>query len=136
MFHYRFQLHQLQVYDVKITYIQYIVILNITAFFLTNLFSVVFCRLDEQLYLERYGILRPPLFPPIPPSYMYMRYPQDILPSPIGLISPVMHERWDTFACLMLRRYTFFYASKNFLSIIWLLNTVYNCTITLPFLEL
>ncbi|XP_033607966.1 genetic suppressor element 1 isoform X2 [Cryptotermes secundus] len=52
-----------------------------------------YSRLDEQLYLERYGILRPPLFPPIPPSYMYMRYPQDILPSPIGLISPVMHER-------------------------------------------
>ena len=62
--------------------------------FLLILFSFNLSRLDEQLYLERCSILRPPFFPTIPPSYMYMRYPQDILPSPVGLISPVMHERW------------------------------------------
>nr|CAD7439822.1 unnamed protein product [Timema bartmani] len=53
-------------------------------------------RLEEQLYLERCGMLRPPLFPALPPSYhpLYgLRYSPDMLHSPLGLISPGLHER-------------------------------------------
>jgi len=71
----------------------YFWLVELNSFWLI-LFSFNLSRLDEQLYLERCSILRPPFFPTIPPSYMYMRYPQDMLPSPVGLISPVMHERW------------------------------------------
>ncbi|XP_067006122.2 uncharacterized protein px isoform X2 [Anabrus simplex] len=52
--------------------------------------------LEGQLCLERCGMLRPPLFPPLPPSYPLYglpRYSPEMLPTPFGLISPGMHER-------------------------------------------
>ncbi|XP_063237885.1 uncharacterized protein LOC134539630 [Bacillus rossius redtenbacheri] len=52
-------------------------------------------RLEEQMYLERCGMLRQPLFPPLHPSYhLYgLRYSPEMLPSHLGLISPGLHER-------------------------------------------
>lgn len=54
-------------------------------------------RLEEQLYLERCGMIRPPLFPGLPSYPLYgLRYSPDMLPPPpasLGLMSPVMHER-------------------------------------------
>ncbi|XP_034935974.1 uncharacterized protein px isoform X2 [Chelonus insularis] len=52
-------------------------------------------RLEEQLYLERVGMLRPPLFPGLPSYPLYgLRYSPDMLPpASLGLMSPVMHER-------------------------------------------
>ncbi|XP_014612893.1 PREDICTED: uncharacterized protein LOC106791622 [Polistes canadensis] len=52
-------------------------------------------RLEEQLYLERCGMLRPPLFPGLPSYPLYgLRYSPDMLPpASLGLMSPVMHER-------------------------------------------
>lgn len=52
-------------------------------------------RLEEQLYLERCGVLRPPLFPGLPSYPLYgLRYSADMLPpASLGLMSPVMHER-------------------------------------------
>ncbi|CAD6208400.1 GSCOCG00003408001-RA-CDS [Cotesia congregata] len=52
-------------------------------------------RLEEQLYLERVGMLRPPLFPALPSYPLYgLRYSPDMLPpASLGLMSPVMHER-------------------------------------------
>ncbi|KAL0277609.1 UNVERIFIED_CONTAM: hypothetical protein PYX00_004842 [Menopon gallinae] len=55
-------------------------------------------RLEEQLYLERCGMLRPPMYPlPSPFSHpLYaLRYPPppDLMAAPMGLMSPVMHER-------------------------------------------
>ncbi|XP_076389811.1 MAP7 domain-containing protein plexus isoform X1 [Megachile rotundata] len=52
-------------------------------------------RLEEQLYLERCGMLRPPLFPGLPSYPLYgLRYSPDMLPpASLGLMSPAMHER-------------------------------------------
>ncbi|XP_015109018.1 uncharacterized protein LOC107035898 isoform X1 [Diachasma alloeum] len=52
-------------------------------------------RLEEQLYLERVGMLRPPLFPGMPTYPLYgLRYSPEMLPpASLGLMSPVMHER-------------------------------------------
>lgn len=52
-------------------------------------------RLEEQLYLERCGMLRPPLFPGLPSYPLYgLRYSPEMLPpASLGLMSPVMHER-------------------------------------------
>ncbi|XP_008545520.1 uncharacterized protein LOC103569795 [Microplitis demolitor] len=52
-------------------------------------------RLEEQLYLERVGMLRPPLFPGLPTYPLYgLRYSPEMLPpATLGLMSPVMHER-------------------------------------------
>lgn len=67
---------------------------------LTDLLSPCF-RLEEQLYLERCGLLRPPMYPlPSPfghPLYA-LRYPPppDLMAAPMGLMSPVMHERYDS----------------------------------------
>ncbi|KAJ9573520.1 hypothetical protein L9F63_009084, partial [Diploptera punctata] len=42
----------------------------------------------------RCGMLRPPMFPPIPSYPLYgLRYSPEMIPSPIGLISPLMNER-------------------------------------------
>ncbi|XP_024871852.1 uncharacterized protein LOC112454592 isoform X1 [Temnothorax curvispinosus] len=54
-------------------------------------------RLEEQLYFERCGMIRPQLFPGLPSYPLYgLRYSPDMLPPPpasLGLMSPVMHER-------------------------------------------
>ena len=62
-------------------------------------------RLEEQLYLERYGLLRPPLYSPLYPSAAaaaaaasspYLsRFPPELLPS-ASLLHPssaLLHER-------------------------------------------
>ncbi|KAG7213321.1 hypothetical protein KM043_002619 [Ampulex compressa] len=52
-------------------------------------------RLEEQLYLERCGMLRAPIFPGLGSYPLYgLRYSPDILqPASLGLMPPVMHER-------------------------------------------
>lgn len=54
-------------------------------------------RLEEQLYLERCGMIRPPLFPGLPSYPLYgLRYSPDMLPPPpasLGLMPPAIHER-------------------------------------------
>ncbi|XP_044735666.1 uncharacterized protein LOC123297892 isoform X2 [Chrysoperla carnea] len=53
-----------------------------SPFFASNLAAY---RLEEQLYLERCGMLRPPLFPAMPPAYPLYA----MLPTPLA----IMHER-------------------------------------------
>ncbi|XP_033226484.1 uncharacterized protein LOC117178991 isoform X2 [Belonocnema kinseyi] len=52
-------------------------------------------RIEEQLYLERCGMLRPPLFPGLPtyPLYGLGYSPEMIRPGSLSMMSPVMHER-------------------------------------------
>lgn len=42
-------------------------------------------RLEEQMYLERCGMLRPPMYPAMPPTYPLYA----MLPTPLA----IMHER-------------------------------------------
>lgn len=61
------------------------------------LFNFLYFRLEDQLYLEQVGMLRPPMFPPLTASYpLYgLRYTPEMAmaANPLGLISPAMHER-------------------------------------------
>ena len=65
-------------------------------------------RLEEQLYLERYGLLRPPLSPygvgglsglypgTAGSPYLSARFPPDLLPTSLAALHPssaLLHER-------------------------------------------